>query len=880
MRKLLALWARVTGLFHQGRREREMAAEFESHLQMHIDDNIGAGMSPEQARREALVRFGGMEAARESVRETSRLLWVETTWQDLRYALRGLRLNPGFAATAMLSLALGIGASVAIYTVADNLLLRPLPYPEEQQLVMLYETNPHRGFQHNVISPANYFDWKAQSSSFSAIGGFFDFHVILGDGKRTEEVDAQAVSGEVLPVLEVKPIRGRLFTMQEDKDDAHVSVISYRLWQSWFGGDESVIGRQLQVNARPFTVIGVLPADFYFNTRSSDVWLTLGLNPADNLRKTQGRWMWAVARLKPGVPLRQARAEMSGIAQRLEGAYPEFNKGWGVDVEPLRDSFVGPVKTSLLVLLGAVTLLLCVACANVANLLLARYSTRRREIAVRGALGAARGRLIRQLLTESVILGLVGGVLGVGLAYFSVEGLVALAPRELTRSVQINFDLRIVLFAFLLSVGTSIFFGLAPALVASHGDLNCALHEENRLSTGSGNRMRGWLVALEIACSVALLAGAGLLFRTMMGLQAVDPGLDTHNVLNFRVTLPRQRYSKPQQRIEFFARATEKLSQLPGVLSASAISYLPFNGMAAGTRVNIQGQPPAKPGEEIVATIRTVLPGYFRTMGIPLKRGRDFTAADDVESTPHRFIVSEAFARKYLPDEEPLGKQISAWMDEKENPFGEIVGVVGDVREGTLDKEPTPTVYYIHSHLDYGEMVFVLRAETDPLTLARPARRIIQELDPELPVSQLRTMETVVRQTFSRQEFSAVLLAGFSLASLLLAAIGIYGLLAYSVTQRTREIGVRVALGAEPGSIVRLIVGNGARLIITGALAGLAAALALSGVMKSLLFGIGPRDPLTFIAAPAVLVAVALIAAYVPARRAARVSPMEALRTE
>jgi putative ABC transport system permease protein len=879
MKTLWVLWARITGLFRKSWRERELAEEFESHLQMHIDDNIQAGMSPEQARREALVKFGGMETAKESVRETSRMLWLETTARDVHYSLRGLQLNPGFASTTVLSLALGIGASVAIYTVADNLLLRPLPYPDAQQLVMLYETNPHQNLKHNVISPANYFDWKAQSTVFSAIGGFVDYHVILGDGKRTEEVDAQAVSGELLPALGVQPVRGRVFTMQEDKDDAHVAVISYRLWQSWFGGDDAVIGRQLQVNSRPFTVVGVLPPDFYFNTRSSDIWLTLGLKPADNLRKTQGRWMWAAARLKPGVTLKQARAEMKGIAQRLEIAYPEFDKGWGTDVEPLRDSFVGEVKTSLLVLLGAVTLLLCVACANVANLLLARYSTRRREMAVRGALGAARSRLVRQLLTESVILGLVGGVLGIVLAYFAVAGLVALAPRELTRSAQITFDLRIVLFAFLLSVVTSIIFGLAPSLVASGGDLNRGLHEDSRHSTGGGNRMRRWLVALEIACSVALMAGAGLLFRSLVGLQNVDPGLDAHNVLTFRVSLPRQHYDVSQKRIDFFARATERLGQLPGVRSASAISYLPFNGLAAGTDVAIGGHPPAKPGEELVAMIRTILPGYFQTMGIPLKRGRDFTAADNVETTPHRFIVNEAFVRKYLAGEDPIGKQISASMN-KENPMGEIVGIVGDVKEGTLDKEPAPTVYYIHSHLDYGEMVFLLRADKNPLGLATEASKMIKEMDPELPVSQLRTMEAVVRQTFSRQQFSTVLLGGFSVASLLLAAIGIYGLLAYSVTQRTREIGVRVALGAEPGSIVRMVVASGARMVLIGAAGGLAMALALSGLMKSLLFGVGPRDPLTFIAAPAIFVAVALVAAYVPARRAARVSPMEALRAE
>jgi putative ABC transport system permease protein len=415
--------------------------------------------------------------------------------------------------------------------------------------------------------------------------------------------------------------------------------------------------------------------------------------------------------------------------------------------------------------------------------------------------------------------------------------------------------------------------------MASHGDFNRGLHEDSRHSTGAGNRMRRWLVALEIACSVALMAGAGLLFRSLVGLQNVDPGLDAHNVLTFRVSLPKQRYDASQQRLDFFANATERLNQLPGVRSASAISYLPFNGIAAGTDVAIGGHPTAKPGEELIATIRTALPGYFQTMGIPLKRGRDFTAADNVATTPHRFIVNEAFVHKYLPGEDPIGKQISASMN-TENPMGEIVGIAGDVKEGSLDQEPSPTVYYIHAHLDYGQMVFVLRAEKDPLSLASEASKVIKEMDPELPVSQLRTMESIVRQTFSREQFSTVLLGGFSVASLLLAAIGIYGLLAYSVTQRTREIGVRMALGAEPGSITRMVVASGARMVAIGAAAGLAAALALSGLMKSLLFGIGPRDPLTFMIAPAVFIAVALVAAYVPARRAARVSPMEALRAE
>jgi putative ABC transport system permease protein len=879
MKKLRALMARLAGLFQAGRRDSEMNEEFESHLQMHVEDNMRAGMSAEEARRQAVLKFGGVEASREQVREESRAVWLESFARDLRYALRGLRLNPGFSVTAVLSLALGIGASAAIFTVADNLLLRPLPYPDAGRLVMVWETNPHTATDHNVVSPANYFDWKAQSTSFTAIAGFFDMHVIFGDGKRSEEVDAQAVSGELLPMLQVQPVRGRLFTQQEDLDDAHVAIISYRLWQTWFGSDDSIIGRQVQVNSRPFTVVGVLPSDFYFHTRSNDIWLTLGLKPDADLRKKGGRWMLAAARLKPGVPLRQARAEMSTLAQRLEAAYPEFDKGWGINVEPLRDSLVGKVRTSLLVLLGAVTLLLAVACANVANLLLARYSARRREMAVRGALGAARTRLIRQLLTESLVLGSAGGLLGILLASFAVDGLVALAPRELTRSLQVSFDARIVLLALLLSLLTSIVFGLTPALMASYADLNRGLHEEGRTSTGAGGRLRAWLVMAEIACSVALLAGAGLLFRTLMGLQAVNPGLDAANVLTFRVSVPRANYSDASRRIEFFSRAAQAMAQLPGVRSASAVSYLPFNGMAAGTRVQIEGKPPAKPGEDLVSVIRTVLPDYFRTIGIPFIRGRDFTFADDMASTPHRFIINEAFARKFLPGEEPIGQKISAWMEDQ-NPFGEIIGMVADTKEGSLDHQAEPTVYYIHSHLSYGQMVFLLRAENNPGSLAAPARRIIHDLDPQLPVADVKTMETVLRQTYARQQFSAVLFAGFSFAALLLAAIGIYGVLSYSVAQRTREIGVRMALGAQPSGITRLVVVNGAKLVAVGALAGLAAAMLLTGLMKSLLFGVSPRDPLSFLGAPALLVVVALLAAYIPARRAAHISPVEALRAE
>jgi putative ABC transport system permease protein len=805
--------------------------------------------------------------------------WLETTWRDVRFALRGLARNPAFAITAILSLVLGIGASLAIFTVTDSLLLRPLPYRDARQITLVWERNRQTGrTPYNAVAPGNFVDWRAQNQVFESMAGFRDVRSVLSDGSRAEELENQYVTAELMPMLGVQPSRGRLISPAEDRPGAEgVVLISHRIWQNWFGGDENIVGRKTTVDSRPATIIGVMPSGFYFISRETELWQPLGLNPANDYRKTDGRWMRVAARMKSGVTREQAQSHMEALAARLEAAYPAFDKNWTVNVEPLRDAMVREVKTSLLVLTGAVVLLLAVATANVANLLLARYTARRREIAVRLSLGAARGRIIRQLLTESILLGLAGGIAGIVAARWAVTGLLALAPRALVRGTEVVMDWRILIFAAGLSLLTGILFGLAPALVTSAGSLIHGLRDDTRGSIGTGGHLRSWLVGAEVALSVVLLVGASLLFRSVVGLQAVDPGLKPENVLTARVTLPGGRYGEAARRTQFFARAVEQMEQLPGVRSASAISFLPFAGMAAGTHVGIAGRPPAKPGEEIVATIRTVMPGYFKTMGIPIKRGRDFNAADNAQAAPIRFMVNEAFARGHLAGEEPIGKQINAIMS-RTNPFGEIVGVVGDVKDGALDQEPRPTVYYNHAHLSYGGMVLVLRVEQDPLTLAEPVRRIVRGIDPAQPVAEIRTMDSVVAETFARQRFSAQLLSGFSITSLLLAAIGIYGVLAYSVSERTREIGVRVALGAEPGRIVRMIVGAGARVVVIGTAAGIGGAFALTGFLKKLLFGIGPRDATTFTIVPAVLLAVALAAAYVPARRASRLDPMEALR--
>jgi putative ABC transport system permease protein len=888
---LRAVLARLAAWFGKTRRERDWTTEFESHLRLHIDDNLRAGMSAEEARRQALLKFGSVESVKESMRDQATFIWIDTLWQDIRYSWRSLRKNPGFTLTAVLSLALGLGASLAVFTVADNLLVRPLPYSNSSQLVMVWEANPQRDFHHSIASPGNYMDWKAQNNVFAGMAGLRESRSVLIDGDRAEEFGKQSVTSDFFQVLGVQPVRGRLFTTEEDrasKSTDTLVLISYQLWQSWFGGNDDVIGRKVLVNAVPRTIIGVLPPNFYFLNRKIDLWEPVGLNPAEDYRKTQGRWMTCIARMRPGVTIQHAQAQMTTLAARLEKAYPDFNNNWTVEIESLRDSMLSDravrqdsrtVKTSLLVLLAAVGLMLAVACANVANLLLARYSSRRREMAVRASLGAGRGRVIRQLLTESLLLSVVGGSFGIILARWGVRGLLALAPATLTQSTDIHFDSRVFLAAFALSMLTGILFGVAPALVTSRVDLLGALGGDSRSSVGAGGRLRAWLVGAEVAVSVVLLAGAMLLFRSLVGFEALHPGLDPTNLLTFRVSLPAARYQKVSQRTQFFKSAIEQIEHLPGVRSASAVIFPPFNGPGYATWANIEGHPPAKPGQERLAFIRSVMPGYFQTLRIPIRHGRDFTESDNLEKSPQRFIVNEAFVHQFMPDEQPLGKKINALM-ETENPFGEIVGVVGDVREWSIDHAPTPTVYYTYSQLSFPSMIFLVRAERNPASLAEPARRIVRGLDSAQPIAEIRTMQEILGENFARQRFSAWLLSGFSIVALLLAAVGIYGVLAYSVTARTRELGVRAALGADSAHIIALVLKMGARPVLGGVVAGTAGALALTGLLKSLLFGVGPRDPVTFLAVPCVLALVALIAAYLPARRAARLHPMEALRVE
>ncbi len=878
MRRFLV---QITGFFRRAHQEREMNQELESHFALHIEDNLRAGMPPDEARRAARLKFGSLEGTRERHRETRGFPFFESILKDVLYGIRGLRRSPGFALTAILSLALGIGAALSIFTIADHLLLRPLQYRAPDRLVMVWEAIP--ADPHNVVSPANYLDWRERSRSFESISVVLQRRAVLRDGSRSEELIGQQAAPELLASLGVAPISGRLYTSDELTVDARAVrpiVISYRLWQSWFGGADSALGRNVFVNGAQRTVAGVMPQDFYFLDRRVDLWEPLMLEPNRNYRKEAGRYLMSVGRLRPGISVENAQTEMTAIASELERTYPSFNKNWGVEIEPLRDTTVREVKTSIWILLGAVGLLLLVACANVANLLLARFVARQREMALRASIGASYWRLIRQLLIESALLGLASAALGLGLARIAVSVLLSLAPAELTRTAAIAVDFRVTLFALLLSIGTTAAFGTLPAILAAKRSASEILKIGSRAH--SAGQTRGWLVCGEVALSVVLLVGSGLLLRSFLRLQSVDPGLNSSGVLTFLLSPAAARYASVEQRQHFFASVLDRIKHAPGVVAASAVSSIPFNADTsglAGTDVRILGEPEAEPGKGKGAVIRSVMPGSFGVYGIPIRAGRDFADADNVVNAPYRFIVNEEFVHRYLQGKDPLKTSLSAWMDTN-NPFGEIIGVVGNVKEGALDKAPEPTVYYVDAHLPYGSMFISVRTQGNPAHLSGIVRGIVNQIDPLQPVAELRTMEDVLSATLDRQRFSSALLTGFSAASLLLAAIGVFGVLNYLVSERSRELGVRLALGARSKEIVGLVVWSGMRFVIAGILLGGAGAALAAKSIQTMLFEVAPHDGLTFALAGGAILVSALAAAWLPAARAAGTDPMQVLRAD
>ncbi|CAN5450183.1 ABC transporter permease [soil metagenome] len=812
---------------------------------------------------------------------------MHTLWQDMRFGARMLLKNPGVTVVAVIALTLGIGANTAIFSVVHGVLLLALPYADAEQLVIVWENRRSgKGNPQNVINLGNFFDWKEQNKSFSDMAAFFDLNTNLtGDGSP-EEVPGQIATTNLFSLLGANPILGRTFAPGDGKPgEPNVVVISHGLWQRRFGGDRQIVGRKITLNNQENTIIGVMPADFGWHlqkgamaSKPAEVWSPWQVS--NKLRQREGRFASAVARLKLGVTFAQAQSEMDTIGVRLEQQYPEFNTQWGVTVVPLRTQFTGEIRKPLLILLGAVGFVLLIACANVANLLLARAAARRKEIAVRAGLGASRWRIAQQLLTESVLLSGLGGALGLLLAWWGTQALIALSPPALMDLRDVKVNLPVLGFTLGVSLLTGIIFGLVPALEAARFNLQDSLKEGGKNIGGGAqsHRLRNFFVVTQIALALVLLVGAGLLVKSLNRLRSVDPGFNPKNSLTMRVSLPMRKYDTERKRIDFFKTAVEQLRAIPGVEGAGAINYLPFAGPHAGTSIEIEGQPPLPPGQELSTGICVADASYFQAMQIPLKRGRLFSA-EEANEMRHVVVVNEAFARKNLPGQDPIGKRVTIDMKDNNVPT-EIIGIVGDNKHTGLDTEVEPMAYWPHPELTYPFMTFVMRTQGEAPSVAAAARNVIGSLDPDQPIGDVSTMETLVGESLARSRFNTILLSIFSVLALVMAAVGIYGVMSYAVLQRTHEIGVRMALGAQRRDVLTLVVKRGIVLGLIGVTAGLIASFGLTRLMATLLFEVTATDTTVFAGVAGALFLVSLIACYVPARRATKVDPLVALRYE
>jgi putative ABC transport system permease protein len=874
---------RLKALFSWNSRDRDMDAEMTFHVESLARDFIQSGMSPHDAVRAARLRFGSALHMKERGHDIRRAPALEDVVRDFRYALRALRRAPGFATAVVLTLALGIGGNTAIFSVVDQLLLRPLPYPDGEQLVMVYESM--RAYDSMVgpsspkppdASPANWLDWQQQSRTFRSFAVWDPAVVTVRGLGEPLRLHAQMVSWEFFPLLGVGPLLGRTIAAGDDRPMApRVVVISHALWQTRFGGRPDVIGRSIQINGEPAEIVGVMPESFRFIYQDNDLWGAAQLDRDRPWRENAGRFINVVGRLQPGVTMAAAQNEMTAIAARLARTYA-FNKNTSVALVPLREELTGQVHTSLLVLYAAVGVLLSIACFNVANLLLARAAARRREIAIRTSLGAGRVAIVRQLLVESVVLAVLGGALGVGLAYWSLDALVAFAPADLLRVPDLAIDRRVMFYALTLSVLTGLVVGLVPALAVAHRSLAVRMRASGSNVTQSP-RVRQALVVCQVAMTVILLCGAGLMIRTVLALDGSNNGFDKRNVLAMEVALPGLRYT-PEQRHEFFRRAGDTLRALPGVDAVAAANSLPVIGTPqGGTSFNRLGTPVLPMNESPFTVVRVVTPGYFRTLGIPILRGREFTQADRAGAAGS-FVINEAFVRSYLQGVDPLSVSLSVWMQE-ENPHLPVIGVVGDVSEGSIRDRPQPTVYYNYRQMAAPAMTLFVRSRAAE-RLGNQVSHALHSLDPTIPVTRVRTLESAFGESVARERLNALVSGAFAFSGLVLASLGLYGLLAFLVTERTKEIGIRIALGASLRGLTRSVIGVGIRLVALGAIIGVGGSLLLSRLMGPLLFGVAPYDPATYAMVLAMLGAVAVWASYGPARRAARVEPLVALRQE
>jgi len=800
---------------------------------------------------------------------------MENFIKDLRYGVRSFLKRPGFLVIAVSTLALGIGATTAMFTVVNSVLLRPLHFPEPERIVLLEGVNPQHGIMQSNMSVPDIVDWQQQSQSFEQIAAFTTTNVFLATGDETERVRAAIVSPEFFPLFRTNPIHGRLFQPDDFQRGKEPAVISYTLWQRRFGGSTSVLNSKVMLSGEATTIVGIMPAGFTY-PYDSEVWWAYGLDGPRERR--DNRYMEVVARLKPNVPMGQAQAEMDTINQRLAQNYAETNSNWSVRLIELQERLVGDLRTSLLILLGAVAFVLLIACANVANLLLARAAYRQQEIAVRTALGASRMRVVRQLLTESVLLSLVSGLLGLALSIWLIKLLIAITPPDTPRLDEIRIDLRVFAFTLGVTLLAGLLFGLFPALQMSRPNLNEVLKDTGRRAeTGSRNRIGGLLIVSEIALSFILLAGAGLLIKSFQNLREINPGFNANNVLTMRLSLPPGTWQKGEEwRASFYKQLIDSIKATPGLQSAGAVLSLPLGGdtFNVGRSLVREGHP-MTPDEATDAMYLTVNGDYFQTLQIPLKAGRFFTDQDN-SASPKVVIVNETMARQLWPNENPIGRRFTIWRDEK---FArEVVGVVGDTK-GSLDKDPQAQMYVPYTQdPNWNSLTMVARTKGEPTALAGSVRDAIRAFDKGVPTYNLKTMNDVVSTSAAPRRVPMLLLSAFAGVAMLLAMLGIYGVTSYYVTQRTHEIGVRMALGAQVVDVLKLVVRRAMLLAVVGIGIGIAGAVAVTRYLATLLFGVKPIDTITFIGVALLLALVVLVACLVPARRAAKIDPLEALR--
>jgi putative ABC transport system permease protein len=882
MRRARALLLRLFGTVFPGRRDRDLALELETHLQMHVDDNMRAGMPPDEARRRALIQLGGVAQTTERYRDRRGFPALDALRQDLAYALRMLRRNPGFTCTAVLTLALGIGANTAIFSVVNAVLLRPLPFPNADRLVMIFATDRQRGDDHDVSSFPDFVDWKNLNRTFDGLAAFTSRAMpVVVDGADADLVDGKQVSPEIFEVLGVQPALGRSFRHEEQEAGAsRVTVLTDGFWKRRMGGAADVLGRTIHINDNLYTIVGVMPPDFQIAAGTNE---QLYVPLVIDVSRGHG-FLRVIGRLRPGVLRADAQADMDRVTASLAVLYPRNDANVGTNLTPLVDAFAINIRSGLFVLLGVVGAVLLIACTNVAGLLLARGVTRRRELAMRAALGAGRARIARQLLTESLTLAFLGGGLGLAIADATARLLSAFlaASFQVPRADAVHTDIWVLGFTAIVSLATGLLFGVVPALSSASLELNADLRDSSRNRGGiRGPRLRSALVIVETALAVVLLAGAAVLLRTFMTMRNTSPGFRTDDVFAAEVWLPQPRFLNVLDRVRFYNGVLTRLRGRPGIQSAAFVSDLPLGGGSDTLGFHIVGRPDPSPRRPFSAGFNLATPDYFRTMGIPVKTGREFNEADRIGSTPV-VVINETAARRFWTGESPLDRQIALPGANRTSTTLTIVGVTGDVRHESLAVPPRAEFFIcsLQAPLPWTGSALVVRTAHDPAAMAADVRAVVRSVDPNVPVRRTGKMSDVLAVSIAEPRVYTFLLGAFATLAVALAAVGLYGLVSYAASRRMHEMGVRVALGASRGEILRTIIGQGWRLAAIGSAIGVAAGLGATRTLVGLVRGLEPNDPAAFVVVVAVLMIVALAASYLPARRAARVEPMRALRAE